>query len=188
MDAAPLYAQAVVGYRQWLAKPSGRLRSMGVGQTIWEPELMHARCLLDPTAHDTPAPTTECECGLYAWHDAEMVEPYTGSPLVSGAVLAAGRLEVHADGFRAERMQILALALPAYATTAQARTIRRASEIYSVPTVRSIAALKRLALSYAEPVPRELRPYQPGDGWLLRHLPRSWIDLFGLHGAKVRMR
>lgn len=65
----------------------------------------------DPAAalHRGPAPSGDCGCGLYAYHDFANLE-HVGVD-VWGAVLACGDVEVHADGFRSE-WQLIVLSEP----------------------------------------------------------------------------
>src|SRR5579884_1748283 len=53
--------------------------------------------------HAAPAPGQSCVCGLYAYHELEVLERELMDGVdVWGAVLGWGRVEVHQDGFRSE--------------------------------------------------------------------------------------
>jgi hypothetical protein len=117
LTAAPDLIERVVGFRKWrvvgdhLSSPYIPLR--------WEARVVHARCYpanrtllfgegwLDEP-HDAPHP--DCKCGVYAWHELPQAGPVPDPGRVFGAVALWGRLEVHADGMRAEHAEILALA------------------------------------------------------------------------------
>ena len=97
----PLY-----GLRTWtVAGADGEERLEGPLQPApWPPdgEWLTATCTVDPR-HAAPEPG--CTCGIHAWHPrrsaARHVLGYRGR--VSGVVEAGGAVEVHRDGFRAER-------------------------------------------------------------------------------------
>jgi hypothetical protein len=110
------------GYRLRSANPAGGHWTAGVNRaecrrstydrvvpmpTLWPaPELDEARA-----THRAPDP--RCRCGLYAWHEPEQLTGFVAqrAELVYGAVLAWGRVEVHADGMRAQHARVEALAL-----------------------------------------------------------------------------
>ena len=104
--------------------------------------------------HASPAP--DCECGSHAWHprkrSARRVVATAGS--VPGVVEATGTVEVHADGFRAQRAR-------PYAFVDVGRhpaLVRRLAAAYRVPVVeaRDPAALlawcRERGLGLDEPV------------------------------------
>jgi hypothetical protein len=107
-----------------------------------------------------PAPGDDCSCGIYAYHDADS-EFLSAAPIV-GVVQAWGRLCVHARGFRAERVRVVALAFHdklGYGVQADRyrEVARRASAWWRVPLLR----FEELAASLPEfgsPVPEDLRP------------------------------
>jgi hypothetical protein len=106
------------------------------------------------------APGDDCACGIYAYHDLDS-EFLPDAPIV-GVVQAWGRLAVHACGFRAERVRVVALALHddlGFGVQADRyrEVARRASAWWKVPLLR----FEELAASLPEfgsPVPEELRP------------------------------
>ncbi|MET0816126.1 MAG: hypothetical protein ABWZ67_01155 [Solirubrobacteraceae bacterium] len=97
----PLY-----GLRTWsVVGEAGDERLEGPQQPAPWPadgEWLTATCAVDPR-HAAPQPG--CTCGIHAWHprrsSARHVLGYRGR--VSGIVEAGGAVEVHHDGFRAER-------------------------------------------------------------------------------------
>jgi hypothetical protein len=120
--------------------------------------------------HEAPAPG--CHCGLYALHaptfwygpDATRAQggllgrhPASGC-YVAGLVAAWGRMEVHADGFRAERARVVAIAIPD--RKRDAAVARAVAAEYGVPTVPQ-AELERVAGEFGASVPNHLRPERP---------------------------
>ena len=183
----PDLIQAVVGFRRWRIE-DGLLRSTGAGQAIWDPGVTVAECEtgtdkasgdmivygdVEPTIHPAPAP--DCGCGLYAYHDpgirerdqmglgfARLAASLGGHELpveIAGAVAAWGRIEIHEDGFRAERARVVALALDDRCLAEDGRedAIRAAGEQYGAAVVPS-HALAREAYKHGIATPEELRP------------------------------
>jgi hypothetical protein len=91
-----------------------------------------ARCARDG-GHAAPAP--DCECGIHAWHptrrSARRVLANRGQ--LPGVVEAGGAVEVHRDGFRAERARPFALMVAPRANTALAGRLARAYDAELVP-------------------------------------------------------
>ena len=116
----PLIAGAVHGIRTWsmLWTHEGDVALTGFGGYQWERGGRATRAECD--AHRAGrAPDPECGCGLYALHPRAGAEGRLalGSPaapdsqVVTGIVEAWGRVELHADGFRAEYARPVALLL-----------------------------------------------------------------------------
>lgn len=86
---------------------------------------------------------------------------------VIGAIEAWGALCVHADGFRAERVRVVALALAddledgSVAGQRYVDAARRASAWWRVPLLRRDELAASLA-EFGSPVPEELRPKTEG--------------------------
>jgi hypothetical protein len=174
---SPDLMEYVLGYRQWsLIKdaPTGHLVGLGAhgwGLNTWEgPAEIRATCgfaadIGDPS-HTSPHP--ECECGLYARHWLGNTRPdgysrWVGaadsdSASVWGAVLARGRMEVHADGFRAEYMRPLALL---------AET--EVGHAFALPSFTDPDDLTAYAKKHGRAIPTELFPEPPlwgsADPW-----------------------
>ena len=95
-----------------------------------------ASCSVDPR-HEAPAPG--CTCGIHAFHprrsSARHVLGYRSR--VSGVVEAGGAVEVHRDGFRAERARPYAFFLT---PRANAALIGRLAEAYRAEVVRAAGA------------------------------------------------
>lgn len=80
--------------------------------------------------HDQPS--RECQCGLYAWFDADRVTHYRGADMY-GAVIAWGRVVFHgAAGFRAESARIVALSKGKHVSLTKARAV---ANFHGVPLV-----------------------------------------------------
>jgi hypothetical protein len=110
----PLVLGPVYGLRTWLVEgPLGDERLVGTHlRTPWPVggAWLEAGCTAEP-AHPPPAPG--CTCGLYAWHPSRATARRVCAVKreVPGVLEAAGALEVHDDGFRAERGRPHALVL-----------------------------------------------------------------------------
>lgn len=153
----PVHARAVLGYRVW-SRNGSELWSIGFGASLWT-TVSEAHC----NDHYHPAPNPICECGLYALHSIEMAiseqrlyqilsaagRSFEDSVAV-GAVCGAGRVEIHATGWRAERAQVLGLL--------GSDQDRLAAERYGVPIFSSPDALAAYAESFADPAPKEVIP------------------------------
>jgi hypothetical protein len=105
------------------------------------------------------APHPDCSCGLYAYHDAE-VEHLDLNPIV-GVVVGWGTLMVHATGFRAEHLRVVALAIglehPGVAGERYAEVARRACAWWKVPLLEREQLVGSLS-EFGSPVPMDLRP------------------------------
>ena len=117
MSRAPDLVTPVVAYRAWrvvgdrLLSPNIRIR--------WEGRTLHATCLpvqrpIMPghdgwvtEAHTAPHP--DCECGIYAYHRPGRRNWFGEFDWVEGVITVWGRIEVHADGLRAQHARIEAL-------------------------------------------------------------------------------
>lgn len=101
----------VHGLRSWTWEPEELLLSGPYSADAWRPggEATTAACS-HGEPHDPPAPG--CGCGLYGIHPHRAGAWLDGDDggEVLGIVAGWGRVEVHADGFRAERGRPVALA------------------------------------------------------------------------------
>lgn len=133
----------VCGVRSWTLDNSSRLT--GWNGAVWADggRFTSAECPVTDRprdwrrnrgpAHDPPGP--DCSCGLYSFHALPMSivsyaesSPYTTDSRVSGLIEVGGRVEVHADGMRAERARPIALILPAGLPEEEAARIILAAE------------------------------------------------------------
>jgi len=160
VSAAPDLIEPVVGFRKWrlvgdhLSSPYIPLR--------WDEPVVHARCYpanrgllfgagwLDEP-HDAPHP--RCKCGIYAWHRPPSPGPLPDPGRVLGAVSLWGRIEVHADGVRAEHARIDALGLVPEVGAAQRGRMAEIAARLGVPLVP-----ERELPSLARPLPPSLVP------------------------------
>ena len=108
----PLVAGAIYGVRTWGFhwKRGQLVLSAAYQKTAWSPgtEPTKAACV-GPYAAGHDAPSPGCSCGIYAIHPHRapdwdgLVSTWSdGEPLLLGMIEAWGRVELHADGFRAE--------------------------------------------------------------------------------------
>jgi hypothetical protein len=155
----------VIGFRQWAVTDDLELGSTAVSK-VWKRGPNIAVCLASPRCEEAPA--SGCHCGFYAlhhptfWYGKGGVTrgPFYGfGPLhkrfVSGLVAAWGRLEVHHDGFRAERAKVVAIALPN--SKLDAVIARAVAQEYGVPTIPQ-GELERVASEFGSTVPLGFRP------------------------------
>ena len=164
MTSVPDLIEPVVGFRKWrIAR--GFLCSPFVPFFWREPEIL-ARCR--PSKHtrvfgrgwlETPheAPHPECECGVYAYHRPPPEGPIPYLDRVTGIVTLWGRMEVHADGLRAQHARIEALAVRPQWGSRQEDRVRRIAEDLGVDLVdhRDLAVA---AADYGGRLPRSLIP------------------------------
>lgn len=123
--------EKIIGYRLWKAGDySGyRLRddvaptdlfSCGVKET-WKPGTNHANCKtskqsilfgvlrLNDTFNKHKSPAAKCTCGFWAFKDLNLLRRRNEYKGLGGMVLGSGKIISHAYGFRAEKMEVLAL-------------------------------------------------------------------------------
>jgi hypothetical protein len=134
MSAPPLVPSPVYGLRTWAAVgPQGEERLAGprLG-TPWPTggAWLEARC---DNGH--VAPEVGCDCGIHAWHPgahgARRVLALRWE--IPGVVETEGAVEVHQDGFRAERGRPYALFVGPHAN---ARRAQRLADAYGIDAVR----------------------------------------------------
>jgi hypothetical protein len=151
---APDLIRAVIGFRQWRLR-GDELWSLRA-EDRWERGVQTAHCLSEG-AHDGPAPNHNCTCGFYAWYAPPPRTASTATPdLLGGAVALWGRIELHAQGMRAERAMVVALALP-FSWGSKRRHILAAAAALEVPAVAA-RRLKAAALEHGELIPKAMRP------------------------------
>lgn len=108
------------------------------------------------------APDLKCHCGLYAYHGEE--DKLALHPIVA-IVRAWGRLIVHARGFRAQHVEVAALAFdPDLGDSVEDQRIReatrRAAVWWRIPLLPRDQLLASLS-EFGSPIPVELRPRDP---------------------------
>jgi hypothetical protein len=134
MTVAPLVPSPLYGLRTWSVAGGHGSERLAAPQrgTPWPDggAWLTARCAVD--THDAPA--RGCACGIHAWHPgrraARRVLGARGA--IPGVVEAAGAIELHRDGFRAERARPRALLV---GPRANAELIRRLSAAHGAEAV-----------------------------------------------------
>ena len=164
MTAAPDLIQPLVGFRKWrvmrdhISSPFVPLR--------WEDAVVHARCYpanrslmfgagwLDEP-HDAPHP--DCKCGVYAWHEPPQRGPIRDMRQTFGIVSLWGRVEVHADGMRAEHARIEALSYQRELGSGHVGRVTAIARRLGVAAI-DYGELPAAARVIGSGVPRALRP------------------------------
>jgi hypothetical protein len=163
MSDAPLVPSPVYGLRTWRVRgerPDERLAGVYRDAAPWPAggAWLEASCS-GAEGHSAPAP--QCSCGVHAWHPRRRAARriLASRREVPGIVEACGAIEVHEDGFRAERARPYALLL---APGRNAALAHRLGEAYRVPVVEAADAddvlgwCEEHGLGLAPPVVAEL--------------------------------
>jgi hypothetical protein len=130
----PLVPGPLYGLRTWIVvSEGGRERLRGLHQGGEWPagdEWLEATC---PHAQHRP-PGRDCECGIHAWHptrkNARRV--LASRAELAGVIEARGAVEVHEEGFRAERARPHALVVT---RDRNGKLVRRLAELYDTQVV-----------------------------------------------------
>ena len=160
MTDAPLVAGSLFGLRTWRVIAADGAEAL-VGPLYNAPwpvggQWLRASC---PDGHAAPDP--RCECGLHAWHPRlqSARDVMAVRRVVPGVLEAQGPIEVHEDGFRAQRARPYALvAVPGR----NADLVRRLADRYGVPVIDAsrpeelVAYCRRHELGMDERVVAEL--------------------------------
>lgn len=157
----------VLGFRCWLTLNELLWSTSFNRHGPWTPGTNTAACYANYQKVEHDAPHHTCRCGLYAMHQPVINKtvrlPTMYGPnlhravLIMGAIAAWGRVEVHRDGFRAEKTRVLGLARSSDLDLPSPGNLDEVACHYSVPVVDTIETLQRLVADYA-PVPPALRP------------------------------
>jgi len=124
---APDLIDPVVAFRNWRIV-DGRLRSV-YEPVFWLDPMQRADCRAEHRHHPPhEAPASGCTCGFYASHEPDYEFPTIDYRGVSGIVTAWGNIEVHADGIRAEWVQVEALSIYERWTRRQTDAVRAVAE------------------------------------------------------------
>jgi hypothetical protein len=132
---APLVPGPLYGLRTWIVvAEEGRERLKGLHQGgEWPPGdgWLEAEC---PNAGEHRPPGAECECGIHAWHPSlkNARRVLASKAEVAGVIEARGAVEVHEEGFRAERARPHALVST---PSRNDKRLRRLAEIYATQVV-----------------------------------------------------
>ena len=133
MNDLPLVPGPLHGLRTWrVVGDAGRERLAGPHRGVTWPAgggWLEATC---PVGHSSPA--GDCDCGVHGWHPRRQWARriVAARREVPGIVEASGTIEVHDDGFRAQRGRPYALVLDARRNPA---LVRRLASAYRVPVV-----------------------------------------------------
>jgi hypothetical protein len=135
MSDLPLVPRPLYGLRTWtVVGDAGAERLAGPQQHLtWPP----ASAWLEATCTAGPAsPAPDCACGVHAWHPRSRwaKRVFAASGVVPGVVEATGAIEVHQDGFRAQRARPYALVL---APGRNRGLVGRLAAAYGVPVVEA---------------------------------------------------
>jgi hypothetical protein len=169
----PDLIQPVIGFRAWTIEKDEWLRSRGAGNTRWDVGTNEAKCGgrdlvssvpygLSPGPTDHDAPDRNCECGFYAIYSLrDLVSSYgVDSDVVIGAVVAWGRMEVHASGFRAQLARIVALGVLdtlALYDEGYADKVAAIARLYNAECV-PLLQLEEVAGKHGIEMPEDVRP------------------------------
>jgi hypothetical protein len=161
MRDTPLVPTPVYGLRTWTVigeRPDERLAGAYRDAAPWPTggAWLEAVCA---EGHSAPGP--QCSCGVHTWHPRPRAARriLAARREVPGIVEASGAIEVHEDGFRAERARPYALLL---APGRNAALAHRLGEAYRVPVVDAADADAVLAwceehgLGLGEPIVADL--------------------------------
>lgn len=138
----------ILGFREWKFE-SGQLRSLAMGNYGWGLNAQRAYC-----RKCRQGPTEKCECGFYAWHDVSRLKEGSG---IHGAILGWGRTVAHADGFRSQFAQIVALAYNDDISMGDHRWLAQVAQDAGVPFCET-HLLAATAAEYGDVLAEEHRP------------------------------
>ena len=134
MTDEPLVPGPLYGLRTWIVvSEDGHERLRGLHQGgEWPPGdgWLEASCAI---AHHRP-PGRECECGIHAWHPTRKnARRVLATKMeIAGVIEARGAVEVHEEGFRAERARPHALVAT---RDRNGKLVRRLAELYDTQVV-----------------------------------------------------
>jgi hypothetical protein len=149
VNDTPLVPTPLYGLRTWtVVGESGAERLAGPQQrATWPPggAWLEATCV---QSSEHRPPTHGCGCGLHAWHPSRRStrRVLASRREIPGIAEARGAIEVHEDGFRAERARPSAFVL---APGRNARLVRRLAEAYGAQVVEADCADALLAFCRA---------------------------------------
>ena len=187
LSDTPLVATPLYGLRTWtVAGERGTERLAGPQQhATWPPggAWMEAMC----TSGHAP-PTHGCGCGLHAWHPSRRSARriLASRREIPGIAEACGAIEVHDDGFRAERARPYALVLT---RGRNAGLVRRLAEAYGALVVEAdgaddvVAFCRARGLGLRESVVAELLGPVPAEERRRTRRARARADALRLAGA-----
>jgi hypothetical protein len=163
---APLVPGPLYGLRTWrvAGRPDGERLAAPLRGDDWPTggEWLRATC----GRGEHGAPARDCDCGVHGWHPtrASARRVLGVRREVPGIVEADGQVDVHEEGFRAERARPYALVLT---PGRNAALVARLAAAYDVPVVEVagpdalLAWCRERGLGLAEPVVERLLGPQP---------------------------
>jgi hypothetical protein len=159
---APLGFAPLYGLRTWtvtVADGVERLAAPHQG-TVWPMggEWLHASCSRDESH---AAPAVGCDCGIHAWHPTLAAARHVLAirRQVPGIVECEGAVQLHADGFRAERARPHAFVLTPGANASLVRRLaeRHGAEVAAVDGPQELVEwCRERQLGLAEPAVADL--------------------------------
>lgn len=155
------YPRAILGWREWEVCNGELWPLFWNDSPPWPADpMIPSRCERD---QEHSPPVSGCGCGFHAWWEPEGLVGWRrigGShkrlTRVAGAIAAAGRVELHADGFRAELAQIVCLVESG--SLADRAAQRDVAKRRGVKIFRSRGLAKRYARGIASPLDELLKP------------------------------
>lgn len=120
-----IISKPLLGFRKWKTDDKNHLLTASIWNSAWQPGINHATGCSEK--HTSPAPM--CHCGFNAWFDFDdnKTSNYNG---VIGSIAGAGKVELHSQGFRSQKAQIIALYVEKEKDLKRYRPI---AETYGVP-------------------------------------------------------
>lgn len=167
-----VYQGSVLGFRTWIVE-NGLLKAAGVKEA-WPSSEMEAVCVagkITGSLIHTPghqAPQKDCTCGIYANHSFYLARHNAKTwrlPIV-GAVAGAGRMEIHADGYRCQKAQILAF----YVVSSKwfrdkPQELEKIQSTYQVPVFFSKKKFLNFVKKKTQKIPPSLVPSRKKTQW-----------------------
>ena len=136
MSDTPLVPTPLYGLRTWTVVAGGRVERLAGPQqhAMWPAGGGWFEATCTQSGHQPPA--HGCGCGLHAWHPSRRSarRVLASRREIPGIVEARGTIELHDDGFRAERARPHALVL---APGRNARLVCRLAEAYGAQVVEA---------------------------------------------------
>lgn len=161
MSDAPDLIEPVVGFRDWRTV-GGRLFSRHL-DVEWTEPVVRALCLPPSSGSDAAGSALEqhsppqrgCQCGVHAYHRPSGEFPRVDARGVSGVVTLWGRIEVYAEGMRAEWARLEALGVYHQWSS------RRRTEVVAIADrlgldLVDLEDLQLAAARYGKPIPAGL--------------------------------
>ena len=190
MSAAPLVPSPLYGLRTWTVADGERLS--GPQQDADWPTggaWLHAACARVP---EHAAPVPDCACGVHALHPT----PQTARGVlgrrgeIPGVVEAAGAIEVHEEGFRAERARPAALFIAPGRNAALVRRIAAAHDAEAVEVAGPDALLawcRARGMGLEPPVVAALLGAETMERWHAAKRRRARADALRIAAALAVM-